>query len=287
MRQARLRSVTLCLMVLQATSSLPEHLAAQNAPRAAARIAAAFGAPAVTAPVPRAAAKTLPLFTVPDEAIRLVDSSSSAEAFIEAIDTLTSPTISLDLEWRPDTNRTPQRPGGGHTPQRPGGGHTPSLLQLATADTVWLVDLEARTLLERVGMDPPPLLQALSRVLSSDRVRVLGFGLQTDLDKLRLLYTPHRGYEDGYTLVARRVVDLREAAGRDGGLSASLARHARCTLDKTCQCSDWRHRPLSTSQVRAARLHPLSTPPALDPSDSTRPARPGHTTVQPAEARAC
>ena len=102
-----------------ASSPLLEHLVSQGASSAAARLGAL--------PPPSVPADP---FTVPLSAVTLVDGQSSAQAFIRAMRELpTESTVGADLEWRPDVRGQPS--------------HRPSLLQLATVDDVWLLDLES------------------------------------------------------------------------------------------------------------------------------------------------
>ena len=220
---------------------LLEHLVSQGAPRAAARLRGA-----------EALASTSPsILTVAPSAITLVEDGEGAVRFIEAVRGLPAgSTIAIDAEWRPD-----------HRGERQLGRHKPSILQLATAGEVWLVDLDCSDVLDRASAaGPSKLLSAISDVLASETVRVLGFSIQHDLDKLQLLYSPEHGFSSGYRLTARRVVDLRGESAC--GLSSLLARYAGRKLDKSCQTSDWQRRPLSAQQVQyaaadAACLHVL------------------------------
>ena len=179
---------------------LVQHLLAQSAPRAAARLSSTLGCDVLRH---QSGGETCPLpYTVPRDIITLVDSAQGAHAFTMALQALlVGPpiTLALDLEWQPDSSQA--------SPNRP------SLLQLATQTKVWLLDLEVPT---RGQMKS--LIQ--SRHYSLERHRVLGFGLQSDLCRLQSMY--HRD------LVANAVVDLRDAAagspmtlGSDASLRAA------------------------------------------------------------------
>ena len=276
-----------------ATPLVVQHLVSQNAVRAAARLAASLHLEAAAAQLD---AQQTSDFSVPPSSIRLVDDEPSATDFIgfvaRTVSASSTTSIAIDAEWRPDTPSTV---------------HRPSLLQLAalpraagsddgasSTPTIWLLDLEAAAVLTA------SLLAALAELLSSERSRLLGFGLQTDLDKLQMLFSGpsaidaaegirrppmaiHGDLDDelcgvasagaesaaaptglAQQLVATRVVDLRETCngssavggggygGGGGGLSSQLSRWTGRALDKTCQCSDWRRRPLSAAQKQYA-----------------------------------
>ena len=257
------------MTLVSASTLLQQHLLAQGAPRAAARLARA---PTPAPPV------SPPLCSL-DAPIHLCDTPASADALAQMLRrTLASAndtTLAFDAEWRPD--------GRGRCKSRP-----PSLLQLSTADGVWLVDLEAAAVVEH----PERPLVLFAEVLRSESVRKLGFAVQGDLDRLQLRCSPRAGFAPGFALTARRVVDLREACNRTlpgaeppcaGGLAAQLSRWAGVTLDKAPPCAaplSPRHvlprhtlshtRPLSRFPSPA---HPLfSTPRRL----STHPASPTH-----------
>ncbi|EOD04092.1 hypothetical protein EMIHUDRAFT_453977 [Emiliania huxleyi CCMP1516] len=204
------------MTLVSASTLLQQHLLAQGAPRAAARLARAPAPPV-----------SPPLFSL-DAPIHLCDTPSSADALAQMLRrTLASAndtTLAFDAEWRPD--------GRGRCKS-----HPPSLLQLSTADGVWLVDLEAAAVVEH----PERPLVLFAEVLRSESVRKLGFAVQGDLDRLQLRCSPRAGFAPGFALTARRVVDLREACNRTlpgveppcaGGLAAQLSRWAGVTLDK-------------------------------------------------------
>ena len=210
-------------------ASLAQHLLSQNAPRAAARVSGHE----LTQPELRA-------YAVPPECVTLVDTAASAARFSGVLhELLHAPaTVGVDLEWRPDTLHAV---------------HRPSLLQLAISTHVWLVDLDA------AASCTPALLDAVAALLASSEHRILGFGLQVDLDRLQSVC--HR--EDA-PLIARGVVDLRDAClcgtalSSEAGLAAQLRAWTGKSLDKAMQCSDWAARPLSATQIAYAAADAMS-----------------------------
>ena len=223
--------------------NLYEHLLPQ-APRAAARLFSHLTLENVT---PHYGT----YFVVPEQVV-LVASEDSVACFVAALRALLEgppTTIGIDLEWRPDTHSL----------------HRPSLLQLATQSRCWLLDLEASSCCTGEPLD------AVAAVLSSSKHRLLGFGLQGDLDRLQLVYR----HGEHPPLIARHVVDLRDAClaassmsclggsavhpsppsaggGTSGGLAARLRSWTGYELDKSMQTSDWRRRPLTAEQIAYA-----------------------------------
>lgn len=210
-----------------ATTSLVQHLLGQSAPRAAARLSTTRDAR--TNEPERALA-----FRVAASAIMLVDSEAAVHDFTSAVHDLrvSDITVAIDLEWRPDILR-------------------PSLLQLATRQVCWLLDLESAACCSAAP------LNAVSALLASRRV--LGFGLHGDLDRLQLVYPASHP-----PLVASRVCDLRSAClaaaqpSAKGGLAVQLKAWTGHSLDKAMQCSDWRRRPLTAAQIAYAAADAMS-----------------------------
>lgn len=227
--------------------SLVEHLLAQNAPRAAAHFywedealrdelratsperAAQLDAmlrqaePSAALP---AADGTSALFVAPVELVRLVDDAPSVSAFARCVHERVAQSdaaqgrsadehggpltwmVALDAEWQPDLSV--------------GSNNPPSLLQLASDEAIWLIDLqtllrprppaairdaaatadkvvaaaatgavgaEERAAQQGVALDhassvEAELLGALGLLLTSPSVCILGFSFQSDLDKL-------------------------------------------------------------------------------------------------------
>ena len=221
---------------------LISHLEMQRAPRAAARVASAFQENIADAGKTTGhPCESVPLFTVDASKIVLVHDEDSCLAFIAAMDGLISnneTTVGLDVEWRPEHYEKQTRP---------------SLLQLATAEGTWLVDLDA------VAVMSSAALRRVADILSAPNVRILGFGLQQDIDKLQTLFDAESGYPSDFRLTATHVIDLKSTTTIQGpsasgseGLARQLARWCGMTLDKTMQCSDWARRPLSDAQVQYA-----------------------------------
>jgi hypothetical protein len=281
------------------TSSLVQHLLDQQAARAAARLASTLGLGAATLECKRPLSSQ---FSVPATAVRLVADEASAIEFAEFVHRTVGlqSTVAIDVEWRPDAPSSPK--------------HRPSLVQLAAAAPpatasepwVWLIDLEQRDVVATSHA-----LEGLRALLASDRTRILGFGLQTDVDRLQMLFdngapaaaasaasttattattaTEVAPTETPAPLLVRRAVDLREACNASaaaaalpsksvslasGSLASQLLKWTGWTLDKTCQCSDWQRRPLTTTQLAyaaadAACLLVLDT--ALAAADVERP----------------
>jgi len=278
------------------TSSLVQHLLDQQAARAAARLASTLGLGAATLECKRPLSSQ---FSVPATAVRLVADAASAIEFAEFVRRTVGlqSTVAIDVEWRPDAPSSPK--------------HRPSLVQLAAAAPpatasepwVWLIDLEQRDVVATSHA-----LEGLRALLASDRTRILGFGLQTDVDRLQMLFdsgapaaaasaatttattaTEAAPTETPAPLLVRRAVDLREACNASaaaaampskcaslasGSLASQVLKWTGWSLDKTSQCSDWQRRPLTTTQLAyaaadAACLLVLDT--ALAAADVERP----------------
>lgn len=259
------------------TSSLVQHLLDQQAARAAARLASTLGLGAATLECKRPLSSQ---FSVPATAVRLVADEASAIEFAEFVRRTVGlqSTVAIDVEWRPDAPSSPK--------------HRPSLVQLAAAAPpatasepwVWLIDLEQRDVVATSHA-----LEGLRALLASDRTRVLGFGLQTDVDRLQMLFdsgapaasaaaaattattattaTEVVPTETPAPLLVRRAVDLREACNASaaaaalpsksaslasGSLASQVLKWTGWSLDKTSQCSDWQRRPLTTTQLAYA-----------------------------------
>jgi len=167
--------------------------------------------------------------------------------------------LGLDAEWRPDTRFASNPPSllqlAFFRPEGHGDEATPSPSPQDRL-TIWLVDLLA---LERSDLEMDEavasLKDALGEVLLSPSVRIIGFALQHDFDKLASL-SGWRCFDR-----ATHVVDLSDAAAGnllEGGsqpaigLSAQLKLWTGRTLDKAMQCSDWARRPLTLAQARYA-----------------------------------
>jgi uncharacterized protein with PIN domain len=215
------------------------------------------------------------LFVAPAERIRFVSDAASVAAFASSVraalaaaaDGADAWTVAVDAEWKPDLMA--------------GSSNPPTLLQLASAETIWLICLQS--LLVPCAPDasdapadaPLPsgaeleLVDSLALVLGSPHAQLIGFGFETDLSKLHGAY----GGRHGCFAHATHVIDLKDAcalgaeaeASESGGggarrvvaraagsLAVQLHRWAGLRLDKTEQCSDWSQRPLTSAQLAYA-----------------------------------
>ena len=256
---------------LGARQTLVEHLLVQNAPLAAARLAALLDAPQTAEnaggePAAREQPSSLPRFTVHLADVAIARDDASAAALAEQL--RGAAILSLDAEWQPDA-------AGGCS-------HPASLVQLALASEdgtpikpYWIIDLEVlgppnpsrpqngdQTTSQAAGAGhvsgAAALDDALAIAFASCDMTVLGYGFQTDLDKIAL----RSGWR--FTNRVTRLIDLRDACAAAGarggcggervssGLSADLARWIGQQLDKTEQISEWHIRPLRAAQIRYA-----------------------------------
>jgi hypothetical protein len=96
-------------------------------------------------------------------------------------------------------------------------------------------------------------------IFSHEAIRVVGFALQTDLDKLTALVPELASVH----LPPSKIVDLQLIALRAFGtlrknevpsLKRVCERFLSATLDKSQQCSKWDRRPLSHAQLEYAAL---------------------------------
>ena len=150
---------------------------------------------------------------LPGVAVRDVADPVAAEACAAALAAYA--VVTVDAEWPP-------------------GSAAATLLQIATPQTVYLVDLVS------VGRGVAPVYAALAEQT------VLGFGFQGgDAGPLRAAAPAASDPNDW------RVVDLRRTAE---GLAALALRRLGARLDKAPQRSDWDQRPLSAAQRVYAAL---------------------------------
>ena len=173
------------------------------------------------------------------------------------------PVLAIDVEWRP--RRTPAIDGRG-------GEWRASVLQLATRDACFIVDLFAHGGRGADDADADAMLfgdggagldAALSGAFGSENLRKLALGASDDIRVLRRSYPAISAFHD-----VRSVVDMRSLArvalvtsapnapakGSLTGLSqitnATLGRN----LDKTLQCSPWQRRPLTSDMMMYAAI---------------------------------
>ena len=261
------------------TSSLVQHLLDQQAARAAARLASTLGLEAATLECKRPLSSQ---FSVPATAVRLVADEASAIEFADFVRRTVGlqSTVAIDVEWRPDAPSSPK--------------HRPSLVQLAAAAPpatasepwVWLIDLEQRDVVATSHA-----LEGLRALLASDRTRILGFGLQTDVDRLQMLFdsgapaaaaaaasaTTASAAETTATtattatevapsktpapLLVRRAVDLREACNTSAAAAAMPSKSASLASGSLAsQVLKWTGWSLDkTSQCSDWQRRPLTT----------------------------
>jgi exonuclease 3'-5' domain-containing protein 2 len=131
--------------------------------------------------------------------------------------------LAMDVEWRPRSA-------------------VPALLQVASEDTVALIDLVALR-------DAPDAPAAVRDLLTSPAVVRLGWRFRSDL-KVLSSWMPCLDRVEGYVEMADAPVAAAESAGLAGCVQAVLG----VDLCKAQQCSDWEARPLSDEQVRYAAL---------------------------------
>lgn len=177
--------------------------------------------------------------------------------------------IGLDAEWRPSSS------GKETTSKRPA-----TVLQLATWDTVYVVDLMALTQGEEDDSHRLAAASAIFDALQRRSCTVIGFGSpQEDIDRVHwALYRTDSEREmradaqSSHRLrLSSRVVDLQslfiasqvaafhidDSLGRAQKLP-SLSNVSRMVLgaplDKSMQLSNWHERPLSHEQIRYAAM---------------------------------
>lgn len=149
------------------------------------------------------------------------------------------PVLGLDCEWQP-------------------GAHPVALLQLATRDAVYLVDVLCIRECNRMHAKLAELLSEV--VFTSASLPKIGVGAAADMQKLmhdyptlKLKGIDMRCVVDARSLVERCRPDLRRQA-RSSGLSALceavLSRH----VSKEMQISNWAQRPLNTQQIEYAAI---------------------------------
>jgi len=185
-------------------------------------------------------------FAVTRDHIQIVTNDTSASAFAQAMSGVVSRMgiVAIDAEWHPNTLLL-------------------SLLQVACdLGHVWLIDLQKLVSTPSLSVVAQKVDEALEMVFSSPKVRILGFRLNGDLEKLYKL----PGWQCHQIL--SRVIDLYDSCDfanqqsspdriepgpkSEVGLSSQVKRWTRFRLNKGMQCSDWSSRPLSEAQISYA-----------------------------------
>ena len=165
--------------------------------------------------------------------------------------------VGLDAEWEPEFYD-----GGG------GGGQSPvSILQLATAEHVVIVDMLALGAGAEAGGE---LDAALSAVLANPRWLKLGFAFAGDLARLRRSYPALRCWARCAPVLDG--LDLLEVAApgtskKKVGLSRVAQELLGMPLSKTCQCSAWAMR--SVRRGRPATAPSVHSPAPQSPVGGT------------------
>lgn len=124
----------------------------------------------------------------------------------------------------------------------------PSVVQLATAETAWVVDSLPTADVEYIIT----LRRSLSAIFMHPQIVTVGWSFRHDLERLEALL------RQGPTF--SKLVDLQPVAVRHDQLR-ELPSLSRCCqsllgycLDKEQQCSDWDRRPLNQNQLKYAAL---------------------------------
>lgn len=206
-----------------------------------------------TAPNAKKSDRYSPLPNVPEDRVYWVDDVDGLKRATEVVLALaaagtdenetstsvrTPPCLGLDAEWRP----------GDNTPV--------ALLQIATREEVFLIDLLAtapRSAGESLNVATDELLKA---VLWSEGVYKLGFSFAYDVKRMKASYSHLSVWEEK----SRNLVDVKQLAYAAMpnktplrcGLAVLTRQVIGCLLDKKEQCSDWGKRPLTESQMAYA-----------------------------------
>lgn len=143
--------------------------------------------------------------------------------------------IGFDAEWDEET-------------------HGAALLQLASTETVLLIDILALSSTEE-GVDA--LRQTVGKLLNSPEWILIGFACRQDLSRLRASPCVQ---EQHWMTLTNSVVDVQpligiaEASLRTTGLSRACEHFLGKPLDKSEQCSMWSSRPLTERQRSYASM---------------------------------
>ena len=214
-------------------------------------VRAASIAPAAPAtPVNKTKERYAPLPTVPSERVHWIDDAGGlkrATAAVRALDAAARdastsgrqpPCVGLDGEWRP----------GDNSPV--------ALLQIATREEVFLIDLLA-TAPRGAGQELNDATDELLRaVLWSEHLYKLGFSFGYDIKRMKASYSHLKVWGEK----SKNLIDVKQLAFAASpnkmplrcGLAVLTRQVIGCLLDKKQQCSDWGKRPLTEDQIAYA-----------------------------------
>ena len=155
----------------------------------------------------------------------------------------------LDCEWKPGPDC------GEHSPV--------STLQLGTRKKAFLIDLQAicrgSDNLDEDDSVESDLDRILLKIFRNPRVSLVGFGVFQDLGKLAASFPHLKCFSEFVSVIdLQSISSVVYSTKFDRKATSSLQKMTAMLLnkrlDKTQQCSDWSHRPLSEEQISYAML---------------------------------
>lgn len=217
----------------------------------------------------------LPVLTLKDlfnvaVSVAVVDNMDSVENFLKDFEVLESQPnetgasmVGVDCEWQPDQLAAP------------GESRPVVLLQLSfhALGKIYLFDLQTifRPVLHQ-GESMNELERRTSEILSklwlSERILKVGYQLSSDLRRVAASYPHVACFQQVNSILevdklCKKVLHLTKQK-KSRSITMSLARmtffYLGRTVDKTCQISDWKARPLSDSQKAYAALDAAVAP---------------------------
>jgi prolyl-tRNA editing enzyme YbaK/EbsC (Cys-tRNA(Pro) deacylase) len=226
-------------------------------------------------PKSHVAVPILPVLTLDDifnvsVSVEVVDNMQSLERFARDFETLGfyldeagASMVGVDCEWQPNQLAAP------------GDSRPVVLLQLSfhALGKVYLFDLQTvfRPMLnqeEPMNELEKRASEVLSKLWSSERILKVGYQLSSDLRRVAASY-PHASCFQQVNSVlevdklCKKVLHIAKQK-KSRSITMSLARMASHymgkTVDKTCQISDWKARPLTSSQKAYAALDAAVAP---------------------------
>ena len=156
----------------------------------------------------------------------------------------------LDCEWRPS--------------KMSGEANPVATLQLSSSSRSFVIDVQT---LCQGGVDDfntdmtvteLALSNTLSRLFSSNKVRIIGFGIAQDLSKLAASFPHMSCFQEFHAVLdlqqLNRLVYPFTSKNFMSSLQKATSILLRKRMDKTEQCSEWNVRPLRESQLEYASL---------------------------------